>query len=101
MTPAFKSFAEFYPFYLGEHRNRTCRRLHFVGSTLALICVAMLLVTGRPQYIVYGLISVYGLAWIGHCVFEKNRPATFKYPLYSAVGDWVMYRDVWRGRIKL
>ena len=101
MTPAFKSFAEFYPFYLGEHRNRTCRRLHFVGSTLALICLAMLLATGRLQYIVYGLISVYGLAWIGHGVFEKNRPTTFKYPLYSALGDWMMYCDVWRGRIKL
>jgi len=106
MTPstepkAFASFAEFYPFYLGEHRNPTCRRLHFVGLTLALVCLAMLLATGRLQYIAYALLCGYGFAWIGHVVFEKNRPATFKHPLYSFIGDWAMYRDIWRGHIKL
>ena len=96
---AFRTFAEFYPFYLGEHRNRTCRRLHFVGSTLVLVCLAMLVVAGRPQYLFYALLCGYGFAWIGHFVFEKNRPATFKRPLYSLIGDWAMYRDTWRGRI--
>jgi len=99
-TPTFASFAEFYPFYLGEHRDRTCRRLHFVGSTLALTCLAMLVITGRPQYLLYGLLCGYGFAWIGHFFFEKNRPATFKYPLYSFLGDWVMYKDIRSGRIK-
>jgi hypothetical protein len=94
-----KTFAEFYPFYLGEHRNRTCRRLHFVGSTLVLVCLAMLFITGRPQYIVYALLCGYGFAWFGHFVFEKNRPATFERPLYSFIGDWAMYRDIWRARI--
>ena len=51
------------------------------------------------QYIAYGLISAYGFAWIGHYGFEKNRPATFKHPLYSFIGDWAMYRDMWAGRI--
>lgn len=96
----FKRFADFYPFYLGEHSNRSCRRMHFVGSTLALVCLAMLLLTGRPQYLVYALLCGYGFAWIGHLVFEKNRPATFKHPLYSFIGDWAMYRDIWAGRIK-
>lgn len=96
----FKHFADFYPFYLGEHSNRSCRRMHFVGSTLALVCLAMLLLTGRPQYLVYALLCGYGFAWIGHLVFEKNRPATFKHPLYSFIGDWAMYRDIWAGRIK-
>ena len=96
----FKRFADFYPFYLGEHSNRSCRRLHFVGSTLALVCMAMLLLTGRPQYLVYALLCGYGFAWIGHLVFEKNRPATFEHPLYSFIGDWAMYRDIWAGRIK-
>ena len=94
-----KTFAEFYPFYLGEHRNRTCRRLHFVGSTLVLVCLAMLFITGRPQYILYALLCGYGFAWVGHFVFEKNRPATFKRPLYSFIGDWAMYRDIWLGRV--
>ncbi|MBQ0945070.1 DUF962 domain-containing protein [Ideonella sp. 4Y16] len=97
---AIRSFAEFYPVYLGEHANRTCRRLHFLGSTLALVCLAMLLWTGRPQYLLYGLLCGYGCAWIGHFVFEKNKPASFKRPLYSFMGDWVMYKDIWTGRIR-
>ena len=93
------SFAEFYPFYLGEHSNLTCRRMHFVGSTLALLCLAMLVATGRMQYLMYGLLCGYGFAWIGHFVFEKNRPASFKRPLYSFMGGWVMYSQIWRGKI--
>ncbi len=96
----FDTFADFYPYYLGEHRNRTCRRLHFVGTSLALVCLVMLVTTGRPQYLVYGLLCGYGFAWIGHAVFEKNKPATFTYPVYSFIGDWAMYRDIWLGRIK-
>ena len=95
----FRSFAEFYPYYLNEHRNRTCRRLHFVGSTLALVCLAMLVATRNPLWLLYGLLSGYGFAWIGHFFFEKNRPATFRHPFYSFLGDWVMYRDLWTRRI--
>ena len=98
---AFTSFAEFYPFDLGEHSNRTCRRLHFVGSTLSLVCIGMLLYSGRMQYLLYALLCGYGFAWVGHFVFEKNRPATFKRPAYSFMGDWVMYKDLWTGRIPL
>ena len=94
------SFAQFYPFYLSEHGNRTCRRLHFVGSTLALLCLATALVRGAPVFLLYGLLCGYGFAWVGHFVFEKNKPASFKRPLYSFMGDWVMYRDIWTGRIK-
>jgi hypothetical protein len=96
----FASFRAFYPFYLNEHRNRTCRRLHFIGSSLALACLALLLATGSAWWLLAGLLCGYGCAWIGHFFFEKNRPATFKYPLYSFVGDWVMYADIWRGRIR-
>jgi hypothetical protein len=96
---SFQSFAEFYPFYLGEHSNTTCRRLHFVGSTLTLVCLAMLLATGKLQYLLYGLLCGYGFAWVGHFGFEKNKPASFKRPLYSFMGDWCMYRDILRGRI--
>jgi len=99
MSQTFKSFAEFYPFYLGEHRNPTCRRLHFVGTSLALACLLMLIASGRPQYLLYALLSGYAFAWVGHFFFEKNRPATFKHPFYSFVGDWAMYRDIWLGRI--
>ena len=98
-APRHTSFAEFYPFYLSEHSDRTCRRMHFVGSTLSLMCLAMLAVTGKPQYFLYALLCGYGCAWIGHFVFEKNKPASFKRPLYSFIGDWVMYRDMCRGRL--
>jgi hypothetical protein len=96
---SFSSFAEFYPFYLTEHSNRTCRRLHFVGSTLSLACLVALLVTGKPQFLLLALLAGYGFAWVGHFGFEKNRPASFKRPLYSFMGDWVMYKDIWTGRI--
>jgi len=100
MSRTFKSFAEFYPFYLGEHRHPTCRRLHFVGTSLALACLVMLIASGRPQYLLYALLCGYAFAWVGHFFFEKNRPATFKHPFYSFVGDWAMYRDIWLGRIR-
>ncbi len=100
-SPRFARFADFYPYYLQEHRNPTCRRLHFVGSTLVLLCLGQLLATGAAVWGLYALLSGYGFAWVGHFFFEKNRPATFKHPLYSLMGDWVMYADIWRGRIKL
>jgi len=99
-TDRYTRFADFYPFYLGEHSNRTCRRLHFVGSTLVLACWVRFVMTGNPMWLLYSLLCGYGFAWVGHFFFEKNKPATFSYPLYSFMGDWVMYADIWRGRIK-
>jgi hypothetical protein len=96
----FASFREFYPFYLGEHANRTSRRLHFVGSCGVLLLVGVALVSARPLWLLAALLCGYGFAWIGHFFFEKNRPATFRHPLYSFVGDWVMFADILRGRIK-
>lgn len=98
---AFKTFAEFYPFYLTEHSNRTCRRLHFVGLTLTLVCLAVLIATGRLEYLLYALLCGYGFAWVGHFGFEKNKPASFKRPLFSFMGDWAMYKDIWLGKIKI
>jgi hypothetical protein len=95
----YRSFAEFYPFYLSEHRNRTCRRLHFVGSALVLGVVASAIAMRDPLWLLAAPVVGYGFAWVGHFAFEKNRPATFKYPLYSLMGDWVMFRDMLRGRI--
>jgi hypothetical protein len=96
---SFKRFADFYPFYLNEHRHPTCRRLHFIGSTLSLVCLAMLVATGNFWWLLAGLVAGYGFAWVGHFGFEKNRPASFKRPLYSFMGDWAMYRDIWTRRI--
>jgi hypothetical protein len=95
----YASFAEFYPFYLSEHSDRTCRRLHFAGSTLALLCLVALLVTRNPWWIVAALVCGYGFAWVGHFVFEKNQPASFKQPLYSFLGDWKMFWQIATGKI--
>lgn len=94
MSRDFPSFRAFYPFYLGEHSDRTCRRLHFIGSTLVLLTFAGLLVTGRWRWWFLLPLFGYGFAWIGHFFFEKNRPATFSHPIYSFMGDWVMFRDI-------
>ena len=98
-TKEFASFAEFYPFYLNEHRDRTCRRLHFNGSTISLLCLGALVATGNLWWLLAGFVSGYAFAWVGHFGFEKNRPASFRHPFYSFMGDWVMYADIWRGRI--
>jgi hypothetical protein len=96
----YTTFAEFYPYYLSEHSNRTCRRIHFVGSSLGLVCLALLLVTGNLWWLPAGFVIGYAFAWVGHFYFEKNRPATFKYPLFSFRGDWVMWKDILTGRIR-
>ncbi|MGB3268857.1 MAG: DUF962 domain-containing protein [Rhodanobacter sp.] len=95
----FRSFAEFYPFYLGEHANRRCRRMHFIGSTLVLAALVLALATGQWRWLWLMPVAGYGFAWVGHYAFEKNRPATFRHPLYSLAGDWVMYAQMLRGKI--
>jgi hypothetical protein len=96
----YRSFGEFYPFYLSEHSNRTCRRLHFVGSTIALALVAATIITGTWWLFVLAVVVGYAFAWSGHALFEKNRPATFTHPVYSFIGDWVMWKDMMIGRIR-
>ena len=96
----YSSFTDFYPFYLAEHSNRTCRRLHFAGISLGLACFALAVATWNPWWLLAGLLTGYAFAWVGHYFFEHNRPATFTYPFYSFLGDWVMWKDMLSGRIK-
>jgi hypothetical protein len=101
MTGRFSSFAEFYPYYLSEHADPTCRRLHFIGSALVLAVLASVLVgLLSPWWLLALPLIGYGFAWVGHFFFEHNRPATFRHPLYSLLGDWVMFRDMLSGRIR-
>ena len=101
MSHKFNSLQEFYPYYLSEHQHQSCRRLHFVGSFLILLLLATTLVT--QQWMLLFLLPVlgYGFAWSGHFFFEHNKPATFTYPIYSLLSDWLMFRDILIGRIKL
>ena len=97
----FASFADFYPFYLSEHQDAICRRLHFAGSTFVLACIALGLATRNAWWFAAAPFAGYGFAWVGHLFFEHNRPATFRHPFYSLLGDWMMFKDILTGRIPL
>ena len=92
---------KFYDFYLEEHQNMACRRLHFAGSSFGLIGLAKSIKTRSPKPLLKGIAAGYGCAWVGHFFFEKNKPATFKYPLQSFAGDIRMFTDVLRGNLSL
>lgn len=86
-----QTFAEFWPYYLREHSAPGCRALHYIGSTLGLAILAAAIYFRNPWLILAALVSGYAFAWIGHFGIEKNRPATFKYPLWSFAADWKMW----------
>ena len=98
-APRYKSFAEFWPYYVSEHRVRACRGLHYVGTTLALSNVVAAVVFGVPQLFGAAIVSGYFFAWIGHFFVEKNRPATFTYPLWSLIADFKMFGLACTGRM--
>lgn len=94
------SMAEFYPFYLSQHSNKACRQLHFAGTTLSLFLLLLAIYLHNGWLIPLAILQGYAWAWVGHFFFEHNRPATFTHPIYSFVGDWWMWFDMLRGRIK-
>jgi hypothetical protein len=101
MTTEYRTFQAFYPYYLAEHRDPVCRRVHFIGSLLVVITTLYIVLTGNWKLIWLLPVLGYGFAWLGHFFFEKNTPATFTYPLYSLIGDWVMFKDILTGKIKI
>lgn len=95
----FEGFADFYPYYLQEHQDSVCRRLHFIGTTLVWL-IMLIAVLSANWLLLWALpLAGYTFAWTGHFFFEKNRPATFKHPFYSMLGDFVMYRDMLIGKV--
>jgi hypothetical protein len=99
LSARYQSFREFYPFYLSQHANLTCRRLHVVGSSLVLTLLGYALASQQWWTLLALPVLGYGFAWVGHFVFERNKPATFQYPLYSFMGDWLMFWQVLTGRL--
>lgn len=98
-TPSrYQTFAEFYPFYLSEHQNTVSRRLHVVGTSIAVGLILTALATGNAWWLLAAVVQGYAFAWVGHFFFEHNRPATFQYPLYSFMGDWRLWWEVITGR---
>ena len=96
----YRTFESFYPYYLAEHSNRTCRRLHFVGFLMIVATLGYVLITQWWLALVILPVWGYGFGWIGHAVFEKNVPTTSTYPFYSFCAYWVMVKDIAIGRLK-
>jgi len=92
MTERFADFEEFWPFYLGEHSLPATRQFHFLGTTVGLVLLSF------GQWIAAPIVA-YGCAWAGHFVFEKNKPATFRHPLWSFRGDFRMYKMMLLGEL--
>ncbi len=97
----YKTFSEFYPYYLSEHQDRTCRTLHFIGTSLFFVFLMGAFLFHKLELLILCPIAGYGFAWVGHFFFEKNKPATFQYPLYSLLGDFKMYFEILAGKEKL
>lgn len=96
-----KTFDEFYVFYLSEHSDKTSRTLHFVGTALVFILAFLAIYLQRPMLWFFVPIAGYGFAWVGHFFFEKNKPATIKYPLWSLMADFKMFFQILTGKIYL
>ncbi|MGY0619278.1 Mpo1-like protein [Lysobacter sp. A378] len=96
----YRNFAEFYPFYLSEHSHPVSRGLHFVGTSISLLLLVAALVTQVWWLLLVALVQAYAFAWAGHFIFERNRPATFQYPLLSFLGDWRMWWDMLTGKLR-
>lgn len=99
MSDRYESFQEFWPFYLGEHSKASTRIIHFIGTSLGMALLVFAIATQRWGFIALGLVCSYGMAWVSHFTIEHNRPATFKYPLWSFMGDWKMLFYAVTGRL--
>jgi hypothetical protein len=100
MRPEYASFREFYSAYLAEHSRPQTRRLHFFGTLLVLGLLVMAVWMRDWRWLLAAPVAGYGFAWLGHLLFERNRPATFQHPLHCLAADFVMFKDILVGRLR-
>ncbi len=100
MSNQIDSYKVFWPFYLREHSHPVNRRLHYIGTTLVLLILALGLLNEKYIWLWAIPIIGYGFAWVGHFKIEKNKPATFKYPFWSLISDFRMYFLMLSGKLK-
>ena len=101
MEKRYTNFKDFYPYYLSEHSHKTTKLLHFIGTSISLYFLFNFFRTFDFIYIILSLLSGYGFAWLSHFFIEKNKPATFKYPFYSFIGDHLMFIEIIMGKHKI
>ena len=101
MEKRYTNFKDFYPYYLSEHSHKTTKLLHFIGTSMSLYFLFNFFRTFDFIYIILSLLSGYGFAWVSHFFIEKNKPATFKYPFYSFIGDHLMFIEIIMGKHKI
>ena len=99
-TSRYQTYQDFFPFYLREHSKKSTRVLHYFGTLCYQVLFWSLIVTQNFLFLPLILLAGYGPAWIGHFFYEKNKPATFKYPLWSLRGDHHMVYLLLTGKIK-
>ena len=97
----YKSFEDFYPYYISEHDHKYTKLMHFIGTSISIYFLIKFILSFNFLFILYALLSGYGFAWVGHFYIEKNKPATFKYPFYSLKGDYKMYLEILQGKHKI
>ena len=97
----FKTFKEFYPYYLDEHKDKTTKLVHFIGTCFSIFFLLRLVFTLNPINLLFALLAGYSFAWFGHFFIEKNKPATFSYPFYSLIGDYKMFYEILLGKHKI
>jgi hypothetical protein len=95
----FETFNDFWPYYLSEHTHPTTRLMHVVGTAMSLAFVILLTWSGDLQFLAAAIIVGYGFAWFSHIFVERNRPATFRYPIWSLMGDFRMFALACTGRL--
>ena len=97
----YKSFKDFYPYYISEHDHKYTKLMHFIGTSISIYFLIKFILSFNFLFILYALLSGYGFAWVGHFFIEKNKPATFTYPFYSLVSDYIMFFEILRGKHKI
>ena len=97
----YKSFEDFYPYYISEHDHKYTKLMHFIGTSISIYFLIKFILSFNFLFILYALLSGYGFAWVGHFFMEKNKPATFKYPFYSLRGDYKRYVEILQGKHKI
>lgn len=100
MEKRYATLKEFYPYYLKEHQNSTCRILHFTGTGLVFLIFFAGILTANFFWLIAIPFVGYGFAWVGHFFYEKNKPATFQYPLFSLASDFKLFFDLLTGKEK-